>query len=97
MINMYTKYNAIAVNPTGNANLAYSRLVIFNFPAAIMLGMFPGINIPPLIIKPMRIALIVGSCPCMEGETSAAAKVALSKIADNILIQYKINGLRSNR
>lgn len=84
------KYATIATNPIGTAKRAYCKLEIFKFAAAMIFGIFPGINIPPLTVSPSKIALIVDSVIC--GLISAAAKVALSNIADTMLIQYKING-----
>lgn len=89
------KYATIATSPTGTANLAYCKLVILKLAAAMMFGIFPGINMPPLIVNPNKIALIADSVIC--GLISAAANVALSKMADTILIQYRMSGSKSSR
>src|SRR5699024_3769504 len=89
------KYKAIAIKPIGKAKRAYSKLVILSLPAAIIFGILHGISIPPLIISPIKMASIV--FVLMAGLISAAASVALSKIADNILIQYKMSGLKSSK
>ena len=52
-----------------------------------MLGMLPGISMPPEIIK--LISRKVSSRVWMSGVTSIAAKVALSNTAESILIQYR--------
>src|SRR5690606_40327393 len=72
---MTMKYATIATSPTGTANLAYCKLVILKLAAAMMFGIFPGINMPPLIVNPNKIALIADSVIC--GLISAAANVAL--------------------
>ena len=57
-----------------------------NIEAQMILGIFPGINIPPEIIKLISKNFKVRSS--MAGVTSIAAKVALSSTADKELIQY---------
>ncbi len=55
-----TKYMIVSTtNPKGVPNLAHSLLEIFSFEAVIIFGIFPGINIPPLINKPISIAVTV--------------------------------------
>jgi hypothetical protein len=53
----------------------------------MMFGILPGINIPPLISIPIKIALICSGV--IDGEISAAASVALSTIAEIVFTQYK--------
>ncbi len=53
----------------------------------MILGILPGISIPPLINNPINIAFMVASF--MELLISAAHKVALSRTADTMFIQYK--------
>lgn len=66
--------------PMGKASFAHSLLFILNLDAQIILGILPGIRKPPDIIKAISknsICLFV-----MLGTISAAANVALSKIAE---------------
>ncbi len=83
------------MNPNGTPSFAHSLLVIESFPAAIILGILPGINIPPDIHNPIKIALSMNGV--IFGLISAAANVALSRTADIVLIQYKIPGCKSNK
>ena len=66
---------------TGRPKTAHSLLVMFNLPAAIIFGIFPGISIPPAMRRPSKIARMVS--PSIAGLTSAAARVALSKYSRN--------------
>ena len=68
------------INPTGRPKTAHSLLVMFNLPAAMIFGIFPGMSIPPAIRRPIRIARIVSGS--IAGLTSAAARVALSRTAE---------------
>ena len=75
----------IEISPSGTPILAHSLLVIPNLPAAIMLGIFPGINIPPEIKSPISALFICDSV--RAGPISAAARVALSRMAETMLTQ----------
>ena len=72
-------------NPKGAPNLAHSELLILSFPAEIIFGMLPGINIPPAIKSPIKADLICKRL--ILGPISAAVKVALSTIAESIFNQ----------
>jgi len=50
------KQRIIRGNPAARPTRAHSRLDIPRRPAATMFGMFPGINIPPLIKSPISTA-----------------------------------------
>ena len=52
-----------------------------------MLGMFPGISMPPDISRPYRAALIW--LWLIAGEISAAVRVALSRIAETMFTQKR--------
>jgi hypothetical protein len=67
------------IRPKGIPSLAHSELVIFNLLADMILGILPGISIPPLTRSPIRIPSICR--PLIEGLISAAARVALSRTA----------------
>ena len=69
---------------------AHSLAVIFNLAAATILGIFPGMSIPPAIKRPRR-ALFIW-IKDKDGPISAAVKVALSTIAEVILTQYNPYG-----
>lgn len=77
-------------NPTGRPITAQDRLEIRSFEAVMIFGMFPGISIAPAMTTPIRIPFIWSKLIC--GPISAAARVALSRMADDILIQYKRPG-----
>lgn len=76
---------SIKVMPNGTPNFTHSLLVIDNCFATIILGIFPGMSIPPEISKLINIVRIVSSGN--RGLISAAASVALSKMAESIFIQ----------
>jgi len=56
--NTRMKYIAFNTSPMGIPSLAHSLLVIPSFPAEMILGMFPGINMPPDMSRPYKAALI---------------------------------------
>ena len=56
--NITTKYIPMMVSPNGMPQTAHSLLLIFNLEAEIILGILPGISIPPLIKSPIIIAFI---------------------------------------
>ena len=72
--------------PRPNAAFTHSLLLMPNLDAQIMLGIFPGIIMPPDTIRLISKNVIERSE--MAGVTSIAANVALSKTADTVLIQY---------
>lgn len=61
-------------SPRGTPRRAHSELVILNLFAEIMLGMLPGMSIPPEIKRPSNAALIWTTC--REGPISAAVRLA---------------------
>ena len=48
------KYSSIRGRPAARPTRAHSRLEILSRPAVMMLGMFPGMSIPPLISNAIR-------------------------------------------
>ena len=79
------KQAIIKAAPKPTACLAHSLLLMPNLEAQIMLGILPGISIPPEIIK--LISKNVSVRVLISGVTSIAAKVALSNTAESALIQ----------
>ncbi|OPX77896.1 MAG: hypothetical protein A4E43_01177 [Methanosaeta sp. PtaB.Bin005] len=71
----------------GIPSLAHSLLVIPSFPAEMILGMFPGINMPPDMSRPYKAALIW--LWLIAGEISAAVRVALSRMAETMFTQKR--------
>lgn len=66
-------------------NTAHSLLFIESLLAQMMLGIFPGMSIPPAISRLIRAPLIVSMG--IAGDISAAVSVALSRIAEVVFIQ----------
>ena len=98
MMDSTIKYPTMSTAPKGKAALAHSLLLILSLEAQIMLGILPGINMPPEIIKlkSRNIKLRME----ISGVISIAAKVALSKMAESMLIKYKKLikvGIKNNR
>ena len=75
----------MAIRPRGTPSFAHSLLVIPSFPAEMMLGMLPGISMPPDTRRPIRTAWIWTMS--MAGLSSAAVSVALSNMAEIMLTQ----------
>ncbi len=69
----------------GTPSLAQAREGILSLPAAMMLGIFPGMSIPPAINSPINSKEIW--LRDILGLTSAAVSVALSITAEIILSQ----------
>ena len=83
--NMEQLQAIIKAAPKPTACLAHSLLLMPNLEAQIMLGILPGMSIPPEIIK--LISKNVSVRVLISGVTSIAAKVALSNTAERELIQ----------
>ena len=71
--------------PGRNAAFAHSLLLMRRCDAAIMFGIFPGINRPPLTRRLRRAP--VNWRDESAGVISAEASVALSRTADRVLLQ----------
>jgi hypothetical protein len=87
-MNTTKKYIAFRINPKGTPSLAHSPLVMPSLPAEMMLGMLPGMSMPPEMSRPYKAALIC--CWLIAGEISAAVKVALSRMADIMFTQKRM-------
>ena len=81
------KKPVIMAIPSGTPKTAHSLLLIDNLPAQMMLGILPGISIPPAIKRPAKANFIV--CADIRGVISAAVSVALSRMAEMIFTQYR--------
>ena len=66
----------MVIKPRGTPSFAHSPLVIPSFPAEMILGMFPGINMPPDMSRPYKAALIWLWLIAAVGQTLVAFVVA---------------------
>ena len=78
-----TKQRPMEIKPKGTPKRAHPFIVIPGFEAAMMFGMFPGMRMPPAIRRPRRTSR--DCVRLMLGDTSAAARLALSKPSSNAL------------
>ncbi len=51
------KKKTMTIRPKGTPHAAHSLLLIFNLEAETIFGILPGISIPPLINRPMIMAV----------------------------------------